>query len=86
MFIVSKANKIIDWMDRNFISEKANVVLKIYKILIRPRIEYCTQTLGPVSKQKIYCKIESEGYTKNSDKNNKKNKRLQLQWEIVDLG
>ena len=35
-------------MIRNFISWKADVVLKIYKTLIKPYIEYCSQAWTPV--------------------------------------
>ena len=36
----------IDGMVKKIISREANVVLKIYKPLIRHHIEYSTQTLG----------------------------------------
>ena len=35
-------------MGGNFISKKTNVVLKIYKILIKPHIEYFSQAWAPV--------------------------------------
>ena len=37
-------------MVRNFILREPNVVLKIYKMLIRPHIEYCTHVWAPVSR------------------------------------
>ena len=52
----------IGWIVKNFISREANVVLKIYKILIRPHTEYCTQAGTPVE-----CNIEIRGHTKKSD-------------------
>ena len=42
IFYLLKANGKISWVVRNFISIEANV-LKIYKTLIRPHMEYCTQ-------------------------------------------
>ena len=41
--IVSRANGMISRMVRNPISREANIILKIYKILIRPHIEYGAQ-------------------------------------------
>ena len=39
----------IGWMVRNFISRDTNVILKRYKTLIRPHLEYCTQAWAPIS-------------------------------------
>ena len=41
--IITMANGMIDWMFRNFISKKANVVLKICISLIRTFVDYCIQ-------------------------------------------
>ena len=41
-FDVSRANEVIGWIMRNFILKEVNVVLEIYKTLIRPHIEYYT--------------------------------------------
>ena len=38
---VSRANRMIFWVVRNFISQGANVVRK-YKTQIKPYTEYCT--------------------------------------------
>ena len=38
----------IGGMVRNFILKEANVVLKMYKTLIRPPLEYCTQVCAPM--------------------------------------
>ena len=46
--VVKRANQMIGWMVRNFISREANGVLKIYKTEIRPHIGYCTQAWDPV--------------------------------------
>ena len=45
---VPRVNGMIDWMVRNFISRVANVVLRIYKTLMRPHREYCTQSWAPL--------------------------------------
>ena len=39
LYILSRANGMIGWMVRYFISKEANVVLRIYKTLIRSHIE-----------------------------------------------
>ena len=46
-YIVLRANGKIDWMVRNFISREANVLLKIYKSLIRLHIKYCIKAWAP---------------------------------------
>ena len=57
------------------------------KILIRPDIEYCTQTwTSGFSTWKLECNIEIEGHTKKSDKYNKNSKRLQLDGDIRKIG
>ena len=40
---ISKANKLISWITRNIISRDRNVMLPIYKTLIRPHLELCVQ-------------------------------------------
>ena len=48
--IVSKANQKIGWTMRNIISREAFVITRVYKALIRPHIEYCTQAWAPVAR------------------------------------
>ncbi|KAL5254842.1 hypothetical protein ACHWQZ_G014322 [Mnemiopsis leidyi] len=45
---VSKANQMICWVVRNLINREKNVMLAIYKALIRPHLEYCVQLWNPV--------------------------------------
>ena len=63
--IVLRANGMIGWVIRNFISSKANFVPKICKTLIRLRIEYSTQVW------KLEFDIKIERHTKNLNKNKK---------------
>ena len=75
----------IEGMVRNFISREADI-LKIYKIQIKPPIEYYNSRLVfGVETWKLEYNIEIVGHTKNSEKNNKKCKRLQLQEEIEEI-
>ncbi|KAL5265305.1 hypothetical protein ACHWQZ_G006143 [Mnemiopsis leidyi] len=46
---VSKANQMICWVVRNLIDRNMNVMLAIYKALIRPHLEYCVQLWNPVA-------------------------------------
>ena len=46
--LLLEANGMIGWMVNNSVSMKANVVLKIYKTLIRPNIEYSSQAWASV--------------------------------------
>ena len=48
--ILLRTNEMIGWMVWHFISMETNVVLKIYKILIRPHIDYCNQPWTLVSR------------------------------------
>ena len=66
-FIVLRAKGMIGWMVRNFISREVNVVLKIYKLLIRPYIEYGPQARTPVLRHGNWkCNIEIGKHTKKS--------------------
>ena len=47
---ISRLNGTIGWKIRNIISRETNVVLKMYKTLIRPYIEYCTQAWALVNR------------------------------------
>ena len=69
-------------MVRNSLSTETNVVLKMYKTLIRSHIGFVLRPGFNIDSWKLECYIEIREYTKNSDKNNKKSKRLQLQGEI----
>ena len=44
---ISKANKLICWITRNMINRGKDVMLPIYKTLIRPYLEYCVQLWNP---------------------------------------
>jgi hypothetical protein len=60
--IVSKANQKIGWTTRNILSRDAYVISRVYKALIRPHIEYCTQAWAPVARHghwQLIMKLES---------------------------
>lgn len=44
---ISKANSVIGWTRRNVISRDKDVILNIYKSLIRPHLEYAVQLWNP---------------------------------------
>ncbi|KAL5252966.1 hypothetical protein ACHWQZ_G015662 [Mnemiopsis leidyi] len=46
---ISKANQMICWVVRNLINRDENVMLAIYKALVRPHLEYCVQLWNPVA-------------------------------------
>ena len=46
---IAKANKMVAWITRNLILREKNVMLPIYKTIIRPHLEYCTQLWNPVA-------------------------------------
>ena len=45
---ISKAKKCIGWVTRSVISRDCNVMLNIYKSLVRPNLEYCVQLWNPI--------------------------------------
>ena len=45
---IAKANKMISWIVRNLMLREKNVMLSVYKMLIRPHLEYCVQLWNPV--------------------------------------
>ena len=47
---ISKARSLIGWTCRNVISRDKDVLLNIYKSLVRPHLEYCTQLWNPIAK------------------------------------
>ena len=47
---IGKAKKCIGWVTRSVISTEADVMINIYKSLVRPNLEYCVQLWIPISK------------------------------------
>jgi len=47
--VVKKANKILEMIKRNFADRSEEMVMALYKSLVRPRLEYCTQVWRPYS-------------------------------------
>ena len=45
---INKANAMIAWVTRTFVSRKKELMLKIYKSMIRPHMEYCVQLWSPL--------------------------------------
>ena len=46
---ISKANQMLCWITRNLISREKLLMLRVYKTLIRPHLEYCVQLWNPVA-------------------------------------
>ena len=44
---VSKANRILGMIKRNFTDTSKEVIILLYKSLVRPNLEYCCQTWNP---------------------------------------
>ena len=45
---INKANAMIAWVNRTFVSREKDLMLKIYKSMIRPHLEYCVQLWSPL--------------------------------------
>src|SRR5215469_12287375 len=54
---VKKANKMLGYIARNFEYKSKNVILPLYKSLVRPHLEYAVQLWSPLLKKGI-AKIE----------------------------
>ena len=44
---IKKANGMICWIARNLISREKSLMLRVYKTIIRPHLEYCVQLWNP---------------------------------------
>lgn len=51
--IVSKANATLGMIKRNIVSRNHKVITKLYKTLVRPKLEYCVQAWRPYFKKDI---------------------------------
>ena len=47
---IAKANGTIAWLTRNIISRETSVMLGLYKSLVKPHIEYCSQAWAPMAR------------------------------------
>ena len=47
---IAKANGTITWLTRNIISRETSVMLGLYKSLVKPHIEYCSQAWAPMAR------------------------------------
>ena len=47
VYYINKANKMICWITRNLNSRENVLMLRIYKTLVRPHLEYCVQLWNP---------------------------------------
>jgi ribonuclease P/MRP protein subunit RPP40 len=51
--VVKKANGILGMIKRNIKFKSKNVIVKLYKSLVRPRLEYCVQAWSPYLRKDI---------------------------------
>ncbi len=61
MTAVKKAKSMVGWTTRNLISQDKEVLVNIYKSIVRPHLEYCTQLWNPVAEHgnwKLIMEIE----------------------------
>ena len=47
---ISKANQMISWVTRNMILRDQHVMRDVYRSIVRPHLEYCTQLWSPPAK------------------------------------
>ena len=51
--VVKKANKIIGMIKRNFVDRSKEIILPLYRSLVRPHLEYCCQVCCPHYKKDV---------------------------------
>ena len=59
---ISKINQMLCWISRNLISREKLLMLRVYKTLIRPHLEYCVQLWNPAAEHgnwSLMMRIES---------------------------
>ena len=59
---ISKANQMLCWISRNLINREKSLMLRVYKTLIRPHLEYCVQLWNPAAEHgnwSLILRIES---------------------------
>ena len=44
---IKDANQCIGWISRNLLTRDYNIISKVYKTIIRPKLEYCVQLQNP---------------------------------------
>ena len=66
---ISKAKQSIGWVTRNVISREPDVMVNIYKLLVRPHLEHCVQLWNPIPKHGNWAVImELESVQRNFTK------------------
>ena len=68
-----RANRILGMIKRTIVSREQDVVLRLYKSLVRPHLEYCVEAWSPYLRQDI---DTLQRITKKSNQNNKRNLHL----------
>ena len=48
-----EANCVLDMIKRNIKCKNAVIIMRLYKSLVRPRLEYCIQAWSPYHKKEI---------------------------------
>ena len=51
--VVSKANATLEMIKRNIVSRNHNIITKLYKTLVRPKLEYCIQAWRPYLRKDV---------------------------------
>ena len=46
---IKDANRCIGWISRNLLTRDYNIISKVYKTIIRPKLEYCVQLWNPAA-------------------------------------
>ena len=54
---INKAKSRTAWLFRNVVSREPEVICQLYKSMIRPHLEYCTQAWAPVGRHGNWAKI-----------------------------
>ena len=67
---ISKANQMICWIARSIISREKSLMLRVYKTLVTPHLEYCVQLWNPLPTHRNWATvIRIEGIQRRFKKN-----------------
>jgi hypothetical protein len=53
MEAAKKGNRMLGMMKRTIVSREKEIIIKLYKSLVRPHLEYCVQAWNPFLKKDI---------------------------------
>ena len=60
---ITDANRMIGWITRNILNRDPVILTRIYKTIIRPKLEYCVQLWNPAACQQFFNNFRVVSYS-----------------------